>query len=154
MGDNANNVPLWQSLFRLLSFGKCLVKNQMKSVISQSKDEFFLVDGIVSAQGPNYALAKRLQHWRAVVARSNGHTVCSNVAPSTATKSVVHNAQFAAAYGGFHLFKPLEVMYQETSNAVMGILLLHDIRNPKSAAAGQVNFVNPFIFIFFSHFSS
>jgi hypothetical protein len=138
MGENYRNVPLWQSIFHMLTFGKCLVKNQMKPVVSQSKDEFFLVDGIVSAQGPNYALAKRLQHWRAVVARSNGHTVCSNVAPSTATKSVVHNAQFAAAYGGFHLFKPLEVMYQETSNAVMGILLLHDIRNPKSAASGQV----------------
>ena len=62
----------------------------------------------------------------------------SNVAPSTATKSVVHNAQFAAAYGGFHLFKPLEVMYQETSNAVMGILLVHDVRNKKSASSAQV----------------
>ena len=64
------------------------------------------------AQGPNYALAKRLQHWRAALAHSQGHTVCSNVAPSTATKSVVHNAQFAAAYGGMHHFAPMEVMYQ------------------------------------------
>ena len=60
-------------------------------------------------QGPNYALAKRLQHWLAIIARASGHTVSSNVAPSTATLSVVHNAQFAAAYGGFHHFKPMEV---------------------------------------------
>jgi hypothetical protein len=63
-------------------------------------------------QGPNYALAKRLQHWLAVIARASGHTVSSNIAPSTATVSVVHNAQFAAAYKGFHLFKPMEVFYQ------------------------------------------
>jgi len=36
---------------------------------------------------------------------SRGHTISSNIAPSTATASVVHNAQFAAAYGGMHLFK-------------------------------------------------
>ena len=93
-----------------------------------------IVDGLVVAQGPNYALAKRLQHWRAVLAHSEGHVVCSNVAPSTATKSVVHNAQFAAAYGGMHCFQPMEVMYQETSNAVMGALLIHDTQNPAAAA--------------------
>lgn len=36
----------------------------------------------------------------------------SNIAPSTATVSVVHNAQFAAAYGGFPFFKPFEVAFQ------------------------------------------
>jgi hypothetical protein len=57
-------------------------------------------------------LAKRLQHWLAVLGRTNGHTVSSNIAPSTATASVVHNTQFAAAYNGFHLFRPMEVFYQ------------------------------------------
>ena len=33
-----------------------------------------------------------------------------------------------------HLFKPMEVMYAETSNAVMGALLIHDVRNPKAPA--------------------
>jgi hypothetical protein len=51
------------------------------------------------------------QHWLAVRARAEGFLVSSNVrvAPSTATVSVVHNAQFAAAYGGFKHFKPMEV---------------------------------------------
>eukprot|EP00008_Paramoeba_atlantica_P011436 CAMPEP_0201475872 /NCGR_PEP_ID=MMETSP0151_2-20130828/1207_1 /ASSEMBLY_ACC=CAM_ASM_000257 /TAXON_ID=200890 /ORGANISM="Paramoeba atlantica, Strain 621/1 / CCAP 1560/9" /LENGTH=754 /DNA_ID=CAMNT_0047856079 /DNA_START=76 /DNA_END=2337 /DNA_ORIENTATION=- len=144
MGRNAAKVPLWQSLFRFLGFGNILKKNQIAPVKTQDGQEMYLVDGIVAAQGPNYALAKRLQHWRVVVAREEGHVACSNVAPSTATKSVVHNAQFAAAYGGFHLFPPLEVMYQETSNAVMGILLLHDVRNVKSASHPQYPLVNPF----------
>lgn len=145
MGTNYKKIPFWQSLFRMLSFGKCLKKNQMKPIKAKNnKDEFYLVDGIVTAQGPNYALAKRLQHWRVVVAREAGHTTSSNVAPSTATKSVVHNAQFAAAYGGFHLFSPLEVMYQETSNAVMGILLIHDVRNKKGASFANYPMANPY----------
>jgi hypothetical protein len=78
-------------------------------IVTKSGAQLYVVDGSVSAQGPNYALAKRLQHWRAVVSRSNGHTVSSNVAPSTATRSVVHNAQFAAAYGGMHHMRPMEV---------------------------------------------
>ena len=69
-----------------------------------------------------------------MLAWSNGHRVSSNIAPSTATKSVVHNALFAAAYGGMHAFPPMEIMYQETSNAVMCALLLHDVRNPDCPA--------------------
>ena len=72
-----------------------------------------------------------------------GHAISSNIAPSTATASVVHNAQFAAAYGGMHLFEPIEVMYQETSNAVMGALLIHDIRNTKAYSYPAFKLSNP-----------
>jgi hypothetical protein len=89
---------------------------------------YALVDGIVVAQGPNYALAKRIQHWRAMVHLAQGNPVSSNIAPSTATISVVHNKQFAAAYGGFRFFKPMWVSFQETSNAVMAALLISDIK--------------------------
>jgi hypothetical protein len=58
--------------------------------------------------------------------------VSSNIAPSTATVSVTSNKLFALAYQGFHFFKPLEVFQQETSNAVMAAMLIHDIRNPKA----------------------
>ena len=40
--------------------------------------------------------------------------------------------------------QPLEVMYQETSNAVMGALLINDLRNPKSASHPSVNLDNPY----------
>merc|ERR1719429_421460 len=114
-----------------------LVPNPLPPVASSDpKEDIYLVDATVGAQGPNYILAKRLQHWRCIVEFSKGHTISSNIAPSTATASVVHNAQFAAAYGGMHLFRPMEVMYQETSNAVMGALLVHDIRNPEAPARG------------------
>jgi hypothetical protein len=48
-----------------------------------------VVDALVIQQGPNYALAKRLQQWRATVARAAGQKVVFNVAPSTTTQSVV-----------------------------------------------------------------
>lgn len=98
---------------------------------------------MVVPQGPNYALAKRLQHWRAIIARSKGHVVSSNVAPATATVSVVNNRQFAWAYGGMSNFKPMEVFQQETSNAVMAGLLIYDIRNETSYANPAVKLRNP-----------
>lgn len=135
---NLRTVPLWQSLVRSLSGGRVLKTNLRTPV-----NEHVVVNGIVVAQGPNYALAKRLQHWFAIKARMAGAAVSSNVAPSTATASVVSNAQFAAAYGGFKLFKPMEVFYQDTSNAVMGALLIHDVCNPASKAQPSTPLSNP-----------
>jgi hypothetical protein len=43
--------------------------------------EYAVCDCIVAPQGPNYALAKRLQAWRAMVAADEGHVVSANVAP-------------------------------------------------------------------------
>lgn len=133
--------PAWQ---RLLAGPLGLTPNALKPVpTADAQAAIYLVDGTVSDQGPNYMLAKRLQHWRACVEFSQGHTISSNVAPSTATASVVHNAQFAAAYGGMHVFAPMEVMYAETSNAVMGALLVHDVRNPQAPANGKNKLANP-----------
>ena len=42
-------------------------------------------DALVPVQGPNYALAKRIQRWRATTARRDGQTVSFHVAPSTRT---------------------------------------------------------------------
>jgi hypothetical protein len=105
--------------------------------------EISFVDGIVVPQGPNYALAKRMQHWRAIVARTAGNFVSSHIAPSTATASVVHNKQFAWAYDGMPFFVPFEIFEQDTSNAVMGSILIHDIRNAKSIAQPSVPLNNP-----------
>ena len=40
-------------------------------------------------------------------------------------------------------FPPLEVMFQETSNAVMGALLIHDIRNEDAASHPSYELENP-----------
>ncbi len=83
-------------------------------------------DSLVPQQGPNYALAKRLQRWRAALARDAGTTVSLNVAPPTRTRSVVKNRALAAAYAGAHRFG-VEVFEPATSNVLMAILLVHDL---------------------------
>lgn len=83
-------------------------------------------DSLVAQQGPNYALAKRLQRWRAAVARDGGTTVSLNVAPPTRTRSVVKNRALAAAYAGAHRFG-VEVFDPATSNVLMAALLVHDL---------------------------
>ena len=83
-------------------------------------------DSLVPQQGPNYALAKRLQRWRAVVARDAGTTVSMNVAPPTRTRSVLKNRALAAAYAGAHRFG-VEVFEPATANVLMAALLVHDL---------------------------
>ena len=85
-----------------------------------------VIDSLVPQQGPNYALAKRLQRWRAAVARRDGATVSMNVAPPTRTRSVVKNRALAAAYAGAHRFG-VEVFEPATSNVLMAALLVHDL---------------------------
>jgi hypothetical protein len=84
-------------------------------------------DALVPQQGPNYALAKRLQRWRATTARQEGTTVSLNVAPSTRTRSVLKNKALAAAYAGAHRFG-VEVFDPATSNTLMAAMLVHDLR--------------------------
>eukprot|EP01094_Clydonella_sp_ATCC50884_P018402 TRINITY_DN339_c0_g1_i1.p1 TRINITY_DN339_c0_g1~~TRINITY_DN339_c0_g1_i1.p1 ORF type:complete len:550 (-),score=181.39 TRINITY_DN339_c0_g1_i1:68-1639(-) len=136
----------WKNLvlmpIRVLS-SKMLVKNAPPPVKTDAGSEIAFVDGIVVPQGPNYALAKRMQHWRAMVARSQGHVVSTNIAPSTSTLSVVKNRSFAWAYDGMPFFTPMEIFGQETSNAVMAGLLLHDINNANSAAHPSFALENP-----------
>jgi len=124
--------------------GNRLVKNALPPVKSKDgKSEFSYIDGLTVAQGPNYALAKRMQHWRAIVARSTGCVVSSHIAPSTSTASVVSNKKFAWAYDGMPFFKPLEIFEQETSNAVMSSILIHDLSNKQAVANPSVPLKNP-----------
>lgn len=117
-------------------------KNFSKPIPGEGGD-YYLVNGISVAQGPNYALAKRMQHWRAIVARSKGCVVSSNIAPSTSTVSVVHNRTFAWAYEGMPYFKPFEIFEPDTSKAVMLAILLFDLNDPTSVANPQTLLSNP-----------
>lgn len=83
-------------------------------------------DAIVPVQGPNYVLAKRIQRWRAAVARRDGTLVSFHVAPSTRTRSVVKNRALAAAFAGAHRFG-VEIFEPGTANTLMAALLVHDL---------------------------
>ena len=71
--------PLWQAV--LVSAG-ALRRNVLTDPPIKSEDggELDLIQCVIGPQGPNYLLAKRIQHWRAIKARFvDGITVSSNV---------------------------------------------------------------------------
>lgn len=99
----------------------------------------YVHDGLLPLQGPNYALAKTLQQWRAVLARSrDGLVVSSNLAPAARTASMVEgnkNSQIMVnALDGMGYFKPLAAFDSETVSAVMAALLVDDATNTQSSA--------------------
>lgn len=101
-----------------------------------------LNDSIIPQQGPNYILAKRIQRWRALVARAQGLPVSLNLAPATRTRSVVRNRALAAAYAGADKFG-VEVFDPSTSTTLMAAMLVHDLRNPASPANPSTELTNP-----------
>ena len=92
-----------------------------------------ICDSLVAQQGPNYALAKRLQRWRATVAREAGAVVSMNVAPPTRTRSVTKNRMLAAAYAGAGRFG-VQVFEPATTQVLMAALLVHDLQTGRPAA--------------------
>jgi hypothetical protein len=95
-----------------------------------------LNDSLIPQQGPSYALAKRLQRWRATVARDGGTTVSMNVAPPSRTRSVLKNRALAAAYAGAHRFG-VEVFDPATCRVLMAALLVHDLHTGGGPAHEQ-----------------
>lgn len=85
-------------------------------------------------QGPNYALAKTLQHQRAIAARANGAVCSANMAPPARTQSMLGSAQVAAALDGWRFFAPVSAFDAAAASALMAQLLVWDLRSPGSAA--------------------
>ena len=119
-------------VLRTVTGARMFTPNYSVMVDGEDGQRYGLADTIVPQQGPNYALAKRLQRWRAVVARESVVT-SANVAPATKTKSVTKNRLLAAAYTGARHYG-VEVFEPATSSTLMAALLVHDLRNPKAAA--------------------
>ncbi|MCQ4121874.1 hypothetical protein [Rhodococcus tibetensis] len=87
-----------------------------------------IADILVPQQGPSYALAKRLQRWRGIIAEHDGHPVSFNVAPASWTRSVTRNRVLAAAYRGARHFR-VEVFEPDTCRVLMAALLVHDLHH-------------------------
>jgi hypothetical protein len=117
----AESSRILRAPLRMISGGRLLQRNYPPGANPG------ICDALVPQQGPNYALAKRLQRWRATAARNEGTTVSLNVAPSTRTRSVLKNKALAAAYAGSHRFG-VEVFEPATSNTLMAALLAYDLR--------------------------
>jgi hypothetical protein len=112
---------LLQAPFKALSGGR-LYRPAYTGVVP-------VADALVAQQGPNYAVAKRLQRWRGVLGNADGEKVSFNVAPATWTKSVTKNRVLAAAYAGAGRFG-VEIFEPATTRVLMAALLVHDLHQP------------------------
>ena len=79
-------------------------------------------------------MAKQLQKWRAIIARSYGHRCSATVGPATLTESVMHNRLVAAgmlgcAYFGVEAFEPA------TSSSILAAILVWDLKSGKESHA-------------------
>lgn len=133
---------LWQEPIRAVTGDHFYAPNVTELVPLAPGKQTGIVDSLLVQQGPNYALAKRLQRWRATVARNQGVRVSANVAPSTKTVSVLHNLAMASAYAGAGHFG-VEIFETATSNALMAALLAHDVRNEEAPANPQAPLDHP-----------
>jgi hypothetical protein len=133
---------LAQAGLRAGSGGRSFAPHIESLVEADDGSQWGVVDCLVVEQGPNYALAKRLQQWRAIVARAEGQVASINVAPSTSTASVLSNPALAAGFRGAKAFD-IEVFAPDTTNAVMAALWVHDLRNPRSSAQPGVPLAHP-----------
>jgi hypothetical protein len=130
---------LMQAPLRLL---RQFAPNYPETVTTSTGRIVGINDALVPQQGPNYALAKRFQRWRAMTLRAQGHRVSLNIAPATRTVSVVKNRALAAAYAGAGRFG-VEVFEPATSTTLMAALLVHDLRNPDAAANPRTHLDHP-----------
>ena len=116
--------------------------NQAQLMQCDNGQQYGIADCLVVEQGPNYALAKRLQQWRATLARHQGQRVSINIAPSTTTHSVTKNPLLKAAFNGASLFD-VESFEPETTNAIMAALWVYDLRSAQSVANPETVLEHP-----------
>lgn len=104
----------------------------------------YVTDGVVNFQGPNYALAKTIQMWRAVLARASGQRVSLNMAPPSRTHSVQHSASAAAALEGMAWFPPNLGFDPTVVSSAMMQLLLFDLMAPNSSSDPACQLRHPY----------
>ena len=118
-----------QELLRIATRSALMRPNYCDEVVDRDGNHWGLADTLISAQGPNYALAKRLQRWRGVVTRNSGQRISFNVAPASWTRSVTKNAILASAYHGAGRFG-VEIFAPDTARTLMAAKLVSDLFAP------------------------
>jgi hypothetical protein len=125
-----------------LSGGRLMRRNVVQEIVAEGGARYGIADAMVVQQGPNYALAKRLQQWRAIDARAAGARVSIHVAPPATTFSVVKNKLLANAYRAAIRFG-VEAFEPRTAAALMAACLVHDLRNPAAIAHPSTPLAHP-----------
>lgn len=115
-----------------LSRDAVFAPNYPQEVESEDGSMWGIYDCLVPQQGPNYAIAKNVQRWRAMSSHDRGVITSANVAPPTRTRSVTKNRILAAAYSGAGAFG-VEIFEPATARSLCAALLAHDLRSGSSS---------------------
>ena len=150
--DRYTNQPSWQGRWSAIgSFcGGGFAKNARKPVVADDGKRVYLTSGLVTVQGPNYALAKTLQNWRCVVSHYAGCTVSANMAPPARTKSMTAtNPNIQRWLDGVKHFEPNMAFDPDVVSVVMTALLLYDLSTVDCVAspAYHDNLPNPMMIL-------
>jgi hypothetical protein len=124
---------LLDSPMRIGTAGRAFVPHYGSTVRDSTGRELGIADTLIAQQGPNYALAKRLQRWRAITARYDGVWSSAHIAPPSRTRSVTKNRVLAAAYTGSSRLG-VEAFEPATSSVLMAAVLVRDLNDPASPA--------------------
>jgi len=141
-GERPLGLRVGQGALRTASRGRLFHQAVEECIDGKEGYRSAVFDSLVTEQGPNYALAKRIQEWRAVDTRARGRRVSANVGPSSTTRSVTKNRALAWAYRGAGMFN-IEVFAPDTTNALMALLLIRDLRTTTGPADPFVELSNP-----------
>ncbi|WP_405494613.1 hypothetical protein [Nocardia sp. NBC_00511] len=118
-----------QDAIRMMSAQQWFRRAYRETLTDSAGIDWAVADIMLPAQGPNYALAKRIQRWRTIAATAQGHRVSFNVAPASWTRSVTSNRMFRIAYSGVEHFG-VEVFAADTSRYLMAAKLAADLAEP------------------------
>ncbi len=132
----ATTSAVWRMLdspMRMGTAGRAFVPHYRSTVKDSSGRELGVADTLIVQQGPNYALAKRLQRWRAITARYDGVWSSAHIAPPSRTKSVTKNRILGAAYTGSSRLG-VEAFEPATSSVLMAAVLVRDLCDPTAVA--------------------
>ena len=94
-----------------------------------NNNDYVLVNGIVTAQGPCYVLAKTLQQWRCMVAYyRDAHIVSAPYAPLTRTPTAMASDVMTNMMTGMHHFEPMLAFDVRSASTLICSILIAQLQ--------------------------
>jgi hypothetical protein len=117
-----NERPTYERWANTLTMGKWLEPGLEPD---PNNHDYAILNGIVSAQGPEYVLAKTIQIWRCMVAQYRDHDrVSAPFCPLSRTKSMITDDSIANALEGMMHFAPMLAFDVLPASTLMAAILI------------------------------
>jgi hypothetical protein len=122
--------PSWESWASTLTGGRWLQPNLPNTISSVNNNDYTVVNGIMTAQGPHYVLAKTIQLWRCMTSYyRDDMIVAAPFAPLTRTASMTRSSpSVAIALEGMHHFEPMIAFDARPASTLMAAIMLSQIQ--------------------------